>query len=306
MDERFPNVGMCPHHGRVDPVERSLAVLGDVVTRKQLLAHGCSPADVRRALRAGHLIPLHRGAYAARIFRPDVVARAALAAAGAGAVAAGLTALDVHRLSVLANDPVPEVIVAPASAARTRPSLRVRHLPLEPRQVTTVRGIPVTTVPTTIAHLASAGARAQAVIAAEEALRQRRVADLEATLRAGTRRVRDVLALMEPASESPLETLGRLLLVDGGLPSPEVQVLIRDERRRPVARVDLFYRKARVVIEFDGRGPHAQPDALFRDRERQNDLQRLGFRVLRFTWHDVTRRPKYVVVTVRAALAEAA
>ncbi|WP_255725438.1 DUF559 domain-containing protein [Frankia sp. Cj3] len=48
---------------------------------------------------------------------------------------------------------------------------------------------------------------------------------------------------------------------------------------------------------------HAEPDALYRDRYRQNTLAMLGWTVLRFTWADVTQRADYVAQTVAHALA---
>lgn len=43
-----------------------------------------------------------------------------------------------------------------------------------------------------------------------------------------------------------------------------------------------------------------------RDRERLNELERLGWRVLRFTWEDVRSRREHVLALVRACLAPAA
>jgi dephospho-CoA kinase len=54
------------------------------------------------------------------------------------------------------------------------------------------------------------------------------------------------------------------------------------------------------VVEVDGRRWHPDPAV---DRERDNRLAELGWRVLRFTWADVVHRPEVVVAAVRAALA---
>lgn len=66
-----------------------------------------------------------------------------------------------------------------------------------------------------------------------------------------------------------------------------------------LGRVDLFYRSARLAIEYDG-GTHR--DSLIEDNRRQNGLLSAGFRLLRFTGPDVLRAPASVVTQVRAAL----
>jgi hypothetical protein len=50
----------------------------------------------------------------------------------------------------------------------------------------------------------------------------------------------------------PGESWARVLFVSMGLPSVELQVEIRDERGRFVARVDFLFPQARTVVEFDG------------------------------------------------------
>ena len=62
---------------------------------------------------------------------------------------------------------------------------------------------------------------------------------------------------------------------------------------------DLVFRAERVVIELDGRAFHSTSERFERDRYRQNRLISAGWTVLRFTWRDLTRRPDYVIATVR-------
>jgi very-short-patch-repair endonuclease len=55
--------------------------------------------------------------------------------------------------------------------------------------------------------------------------------------------------------------------------------------------------RRRLIAEADGVEPHDAPPALFRDRERQNDLVNAGWTVVRFTWADtlsVDRVPNVV------------
>lgn len=102
----------------------------------------------------------------------------------------------------------------------------------------------------------------------------------------------------EPA-ESPMETRLRWLLIAARLPRPEVQTDLYDAQGRFVGRADLYYREARLVIEFDG-GNHRE--GLVSNDRRQNLLMTAGFRVLRFTAADVHHRPDVIEAQVRSAV----
>ena len=95
-----------------------------------------------------------------------------------------------------------------------------------------------------------------------------------------------------------METRMRWLLIQAGLGSPEVQTDLRNDEGRFVGRADLYYRAARLVIEYDG-GHHR--DRLVEDNRRQNLLINAGFRLLRFTAADIYNRPGVVVAQVREA-----
>jgi len=73
-------------------------------------------------------------------------------------------------------------------------------------------------------------------------------------------------------------------------------------RRHPGGRLDGAYLREKVALEFDGADPHGLPEAVFRDRWRQNGLPELGWTVLRFTWWDVMRDPDGVADIVRRTL----
>ena len=71
---------------------------------------------------------------------------------------------------------------------------------------------------------------------------------------------------------------------------------------RPENRFDAAYPESRLAIEWDSRRWHMQASAFDRDRVRDREAIVNGWRVLRFTWADVTERPEEVVATVRRAL----
>lgn len=117
----------------------------------------------------------------------------------------------------------------------------------------------------------------------------------------GVRRLDRVVELADPRAESPPETRLRLLLVLAGLPVPDVQHRLRDERADVDVRFDLAYPEAKLAIEYDGA---AHDDVL--DRARDLRTAALGWHTLRLLRPDLTRTPARTVAVVRALRAERA
>jgi very-short-patch-repair endonuclease len=115
---------------------------------------------------------------------------------------------------------------------------------------------------------------------------------------AGAHRLRSLALLAAPA-ESPMETRLRWLLIEDGLPRPEVQTNLRDREQRFVGRADLYYPAARLILEYDGANHR---DRLVDDNRRQNVLINAGYRLLRFTATDIHQRPEVIAAQVRTAL----
>jgi very-short-patch-repair endonuclease len=57
-----------------------------------------------------------------------------------------------------------------------------------------------------------------------------------------------------------------------------------------------------IAIELDGIETHGTSTALRSDDLRQNEIVLRGWRVLRFTWEEVTKHPDRVAATIRSAL----
>jgi uncharacterized protein DUF559 len=217
----------------------------------------------------------------------------------AGGSAAWLLGLDLQP-----TDPV-EVVVPPLSGIRTRTGLLVRHCEISRDEVVSVRGLSGLALPVTLAGLCLQRPAVEALVAIDIAV-QRRLTDPAALAdyaetargRAGIYRLRSLALLAAPA-ESPMETRLRWLLIQAGLPRPDVQTNLRDAASHFVGRADLFYPAARLVVEYDG-GNHRE--RLVEDDRRQNRLLNAGYRLLRFTAADIHGRPDAVVAQVRAAL----
>jgi very-short-patch-repair endonuclease len=218
------------------------------------------------------------------------------------AALSGLTAFWLHGLDVDPCNP----IEATSSVECKRVGINVRRAQLPEEDVVVVRGMRITTVPRTLADLCIRLGVVEAVVLADMALHARltTLAELNSWAEAhagrrGVKRMRRVIALAEPASESPMETRLRLLLVLRRLPRPVAQVPIQDAAGRFIGRVDLFYERSHLAIEYDGAGHR---DSVTEDNRRQNRLLAAGVRLLRFTASDVLGHPDAVVAQVKVAI----
>jgi very-short-patch-repair endonuclease len=122
--------------------------------------------------------------------------------------------------------------------------------------------------------------------------------------RVGVRRLDAALGLptAHQRTDSWLERRLLRILAGAGLPAPRTQVVL-DKGGGGVARVDACYDIERLVIEVDGHRTHSTRRQRQADAEREAHLVAQGWRVVRFTYEDVTGRPDYVVATVRLLLA---
>jgi very-short-patch-repair endonuclease len=66
---------------------------------------------------------------------------------------------------------------------------------------------------------------------------------------------------------------------------------------------DFLWADQRLVVETDGWETHGTRRQFERDRRRDQRLQAAGWRVVRFTWWQVTDEPAGVVATLRALAA---
>ncbi|MEU4361751.1 hypothetical protein [Promicromonospora sp. NPDC023987] len=107
-------------------------------------------------------------------------------------------------------------------------------------------------------------------------------------------------------AESPLESAARMACLDAGIPPDALQLVVLDPAGKHLGRIDLAWRLPDgtwLLVEIDGADVHSTPEAVFRDRSRQNDLMSAGgARMLRFTARDIRSR---MVATVSPILQEA-
>jgi len=258
----------------------------------------------RRQLRGSDYIRLGSGIYrwVGLNESPELVLTALAARMPAGSAFSGRTALWLHGLDQALCDAIEVTIPRPLGSSRLAGAL-VRRAALAAEEVVRRRGVPTTSALRTVVDFGSRDPLAEGVVVADHFLHARQVSIAELQVyvaqhrRAkGIARLRRVVDLAEPKSESPMETRLRMLLMLAGLPRPEVQVSIYDDEGGVLGRPDLLFRAQRLAIEYDG-GNHRE--RMVDDNRRQNRLVGAGFRLLRFTASDVYGSPDLVAMQVR-------
>jgi very-short-patch-repair endonuclease len=288
-----------------------------VITAAQLYSLGLSETQVRVRATNGLLHRIHHGVYAlGRLsLAPKGHWMAAVLACRGDALLSHQAAAELWgiRRSTLHATPRPpiDVTVVGAGGGRRRPGIVVhRCRKFRDAERSTRAGIPITSPDRTILDLARGLPRRQLERAVDEAERRRLCDedDLRLIVEAhrgerGSGALRRVLhdhALGLTATRNDFEELFLGLCRRYRLPQPTVNFPLLDYV------VDFFWPEARLVVEVDGRATHGTRRAFQADRDRDGRLAVAGYRVVRFTWFDLTRRPAVVADRVRRLLAAAA
>ena len=117
---------------------------------------------------------------------------------------------------------------------------------------------------------------------------------------------RDGTIITEPADHQ-VDALDKVRFVEGVVPALlRLQREFDDEDGNVVARTDFDWHEL-LVGEFDGKVKYTDggPDALFREKKREDRIRSLGYVVIRVTWADLFHAER-IVRAVRDALAAAA
>jgi hypothetical protein len=116
--------------------------------------------------------------------------------------------------------------------------------------------------------------------------------------RRGAERLRAALDLIREDSWSPRESQVRCILLAAGLPEPDLNIDVFDDRGVFLGCVDMAYPEHRVAVEYLGIVHDTQ---WARDVERIAALRAAGWTVIEVT-SVLLRRPEVLVNRVRAAL----
>ena len=278
------------------------------VARWQLLAHGLTGREIDRRIADGRLRPIHRGVYVVghTAAAPLAYEAAAILAFRGQATISHRSAAKLHGL--LPWPPNAACWVTTPRGDSSRSGLVVRKATLEPSDITSIERIKTTTAARTVLDCAAILPRDEdyrlEAMCAEAHSKGAKLPSLREQIernpgKPGVIRLGTLLDRRTGPARPKRELERRLLKLvrASDLPHPEVNAWVKGKER------DLVWRQERVVVEADSYTFHGDPATWARDIGKTNELQLLGFVVLRFTWFDVTGRPVWVIGEIRRALA---
>jgi very-short-patch-repair endonuclease len=278
-----------------------------VVSVAQLHAAGLGRGAIHARARAGRLVRVHRGVYA--------VGHAQLTAVGwrwAAVLACGgpSRAALSHQSAAVVWDLLPSPAkfdVTTLGAAHGTASIRVHRGALTANDITTIDGLPLTTVARTLVDLATTLTphQTERVVHRAEHLRLLDTRSLDEQLARAqgrpTRKLRAALRTLETnepdITRTVLEERFLALILNAQLPRPEVNALVG------AYEVDFLWRAEKLIVETDGAATHLTAEAFEEDRRRDAVHSMMGFRTLRFTWRQVVYEPGFVAKAIATALA---
>jgi very-short-patch-repair endonuclease len=266
------------------------------VTTSQLLDAGFSEGAIARM---AALEQVHRGVYAYGAVRGSWFdERAAMLACGARAVLSHTTSLALYDI----RDRPPIVHVTRPSASAQHRGVLIHRATLEPHEIRTVHGVPVTSPLRTLQDLAPSMPAVELERLIEEMQIRGLVRHVEvAPNRPGAPRLREVVAGSHEPSLTRSEAERRMLELIRAAHLPQPVTNVRVGR----FEVDMLWREQGLVVEIDGFPFHGTRAAFERDRARDAELQALGYRVIRITWRRLVDEPHAVVATIAGALSAA-
>jgi very-short-patch-repair endonuclease len=279
-----------------------------LVTRAQLRISGLTDDEIdgllsRRALVAQWRgVFLVRGApltYEAKLWRAVLVFDGVL---GFGTAA--------HLWGAVTRPDRIEIIIPRASHRWRDPSVRTHRIDLRPDAITTRNGLPITTRRETLLDHIGRLRGSEAHQLADRALQlgwlhpndfARRCRQQPGRIGNTRMRLLDQVAGDGAAAESErlLHRILRGARISGWVPNLDLW-----HEGELIAVIDVAFREQRVAIEVDGMAFHSTAERFQRDRTRQNNLVRLGWTIIRFTWDDLVNRPGYVVAEIRHHLGQ--
>ncbi|HLR28178.1 MAG TPA: hypothetical protein VK086_05750 [Ruania sp.] len=269
--------------------------------------------SLERAVRTGTLQRLRRGAYG-RVFTGEKHVRARIHArqqmTAINRQLAGPTWFSHTSAALLHGLPLLHPPVTTHVTQQHRPSSRadrslVRHTrPLRAGDTTVLDNLPVTSLRRTSIDCAITLPPLEALTVLDGALAQGLTIEVATTeLRrlhgsSGTARARWCLERADAHAESAGETATRFTLLRHGLHVSQLQIPVRTRRSR--YRIDLGWPELKIGIEFDGKIKYTRmagsdpAEVIFREKRRQDDLERAGWVIIRVTWADLLRPAAFI------------
>jgi very-short-patch-repair endonuclease len=254
-----------------------------VVTTSELLACGLTYGRIHRRARTGRLHRLHQGVYAVGHAAVSQAGRwlAAVKACGAGALLSHQSAGLLWGFLTRYAGPIHITVPIVRSPSPTRDVSVHRSRTLKERDITCRDRIPVTTPRRTLQDL-------KRVLPREE---------WEAAVDRARNKGYDITGLVDEApTRSVLERRFLRLCRRHRIPAPRVNVRVGDYL------VDFLWPERRLIVEVDGYEFHRGRESFESDRARDAQLIAHGYRVLRFTYRQVTQESAQTAATLRRLL----
>jgi 3-hydroxyacyl-CoA dehydrogenase-like protein len=171
------------------------------------------------------------------------------------------------------------------------PNSTFREADLPPTDITSEKGIRLTTRERTALDCARFLPRMEAVAAVDRFLRSG--LDLSALKQRARpkRRTREVLSLTDPGAHLPGESWTRCRILEAGLPRPTTQIPIPGPAD-PDFYLDMGYEQHRTAIEYDGERFHTTAKARAHDATRRAWIKsQHGWEILVVTKEDILYNP---------------
>lgn len=288
-------------------VERRIARIAgrqdNVIALGQLLDAGLGHDAVAYRVTARLMQRLHRGVFLLGAAPPTQMARAraAVLACGEGAVVSHRSAAEMFGLLPASDEGVDVTVVGRnpgfhGGIRLHRPRALARH------EVTSMRGIPLTSVARAICDMAATEPANEVEHAYQEALYRRIVTDGQIAgvvkrepNRRGAPLIRALLANPGMTRSEKERALLRLV-AQAQLPKPLTNVRLHGYL------VDAYWPENGLVVEFDGWPAHGHRRAFESNRKRDQVLLAHGVRVMRVTGRHLQHEPVALAARIAQAL----
>lgn len=251
-------------------------------------------------LRKGFVTEVDGSAGALDLYRAQIAAAAAVLEPGT--YFGHESAAVLHGLPLL-NSRLGEVVVLRTRGGHGNitSTLHARRAALGIAEVTTVCGLPVTSLARTVADLVKRLPFPEAVMVADAGLRAgagRVELAAYAVSGRGCRMAARALSFADGRAESAGESLSRVRIHQAGLPAPELQHEFVNRWGAMIGRLDFWWPWCGVAGEFDGMVKYGEllrpgqtvKDVIRHEKQREQRLVDEGIRVIRWTWADLWNR----------------
>ena len=287
-----------------------------LLSRDRLL-HGLSANELAKRVRAGLLVRVRHGVYIDgptwRALKPWEQYRIRVQAAAETfekpTVFARHSAASVWGVPFIGLGHPVRALTLQNDGGRSRAGVSRHFAAREGLRVVKLEGLLVTDRVRTVLDLAAYSPFAEAIAPLDHVLRPDPARQLPALTKdeleagigriysaAAARRIRAAIAFADPASASAGESWSRARIHVAGFEAPVLQQRFTDTAGL-VGNSDFYWKGSRVVGEFDGEEKYLKPgflngrtpsEAVVQEKNRENRIRSLGFRVERWDWADLS------------------